>query len=89
MTVTPHVAQNTTNRRSAIDARTTRHAGSAVSQRTRKRLEEAFGCAATASSSIGWNELIKSKEMQIALTELEAVLLGHPLISAGFGGPGS
>ena len=31
---TPHVAQNTTNRRSAIDGRTTRHPGHAVSQRT-------------------------------------------------------
>jgi hypothetical protein len=43
MGVTPHVAQNTTNRRSAIDARTARHAGYAVSQRKRKRVEEAFG----------------------------------------------
>jgi len=41
--VTPHVAQNTTNRRSAIDERTTRHAGYAVSQRVRKRVEEIFG----------------------------------------------
>jgi transposase len=41
--VTPHVAQNTTNRSSAIDARTTRHAGYAVSQRKRKRVEEIFG----------------------------------------------
>jgi transposase len=41
--VTPHVAQNTTNRRSAIDGRTTRHPGYAVSQRVRKRIEEAFG----------------------------------------------
>jgi hypothetical protein len=40
---TPHVAQNTTNRRSAIDGRTTRHRGHAVSQRIRKRIEEAFG----------------------------------------------
>jgi transposase len=40
---TPHLAQNTTNRRSAIDARTTRHAGHAVSQRKRKRIEEPFG----------------------------------------------
>ena len=30
MNVTPHVAQNTTNRRSAIDGRTTRHPGYAV-----------------------------------------------------------
>ena len=42
-TVTPHVAQNTTNRRSAIDGRTTRHPGYAVSQRVRKRVEEVFG----------------------------------------------
>ena len=43
MKVTPHVAQNTSNRRSAIDGRTTRHGGYAVSQRIRKRIEEAFG----------------------------------------------
>ena len=40
---TPHVAQNTSNRRSAIDGRTTRHGGYAVSQRIRKRIEEGFG----------------------------------------------
>jgi transposase len=43
MNVTPHVAQNNNNRRSAIDRRTTRHPGYAVSQRIRKRIEEAFG----------------------------------------------
>ena len=43
MTVTPHVAQNDKGRRSAIDARTTRHAGYAVSQKKRKRVEEPFG----------------------------------------------
>ena len=43
MNVTPHVAQNTNGRSSAIDGRTTRHAGYAVSQRIRKRIEEAFG----------------------------------------------
>jgi transposase len=42
MKVTPHVAQNTT-RRSAIDRRTTRYPGYSVSQRVRKRIEEAFG----------------------------------------------
>ena len=41
--VTPHVAQNTSGRRSAIDGRTTRHPGYAVSQRLRKRVEEIFG----------------------------------------------
>lgn len=41
--VTPHVAQNDRGRRSAIDGRTTRHPGYAVSQRLRKRVEEVFG----------------------------------------------
>ncbi|QXZ82224.1 IS5 family transposase [Rhizobium sp. L51/94] len=45
--VTPHVAQNTTNRRSAIDGRTTHHPGYGVSQRIRKRIEEVFGWAKT------------------------------------------
>ena len=40
---TPHVAQNTSGRRSRIDARTTRHSGYEVSQRCRKRIEEVFG----------------------------------------------
>jgi IS5 family transposase len=43
LNVTPHVAQNDSNRRSAIDGRTTRHTGYAVSQRKRKRVEEVFG----------------------------------------------
>jgi transposase len=43
--VTPHVAQKA--RSSAIDGRTTRHAGYAVSQRKRKLVEEAFGWAKT------------------------------------------
>ncbi|HEV2080447.1 MAG TPA: IS5 family transposase [Allosphingosinicella sp.] len=43
MNVRPHVARNTNGRRSAIDRRTTRHAGYAQSQRIRKRIEEAFG----------------------------------------------
>jgi transposase len=41
--VTPHVAQNNGNRRSAVDERTTRHAGYEISQRKRKRVEEVFG----------------------------------------------
>jgi transposase len=41
--VTPHVAQPTTGRASAIDGRTTRHPGHAVSQRKRKCVEEIFG----------------------------------------------
>lgn len=43
--ITPHVAQwpDTVRRRSAIDRRTTRHPGYAVSQRKRKLVEQAFG----------------------------------------------
>jgi transposase len=42
--VTPHVAQNhKRNGGSAIDGRTTRHPGYAISQRKRKRIEECFG----------------------------------------------
>lgn len=48
-TVTPHIAVNGARtktgkrRKSAIDGRSTRHAGYAVSQRVRKRIEEIFG----------------------------------------------
>lgn len=42
--VTPHVAQNLGRRGgSAIDGRTTRHSGYAISQKKRKRIEECFG----------------------------------------------
>lgn len=41
--VTPHVAQQTRRRRSAVDQRTTRHPGYGQSQRRRKRVEEVFG----------------------------------------------
>jgi transposase len=43
MEITPHIAQNDTNRRSAVDERTTRHAGYQLSQKKRKRVEEVFG----------------------------------------------
>jgi IS5 family transposase len=44
MNVTPHVAQNTARSGgSAIDSRTTRHSGYAISQRRRKVVEECFG----------------------------------------------
>jgi hypothetical protein len=51
MNVTPHVAQNLKRRGgSAIDARTTRHAGYPISQRKRKRIEEVFGWMKTVGS---------------------------------------
>lgn len=49
--VVPHVAQNQhARRRSAIDQRTTRHAGYTVSQRIRKRVEEIFGWTKTVAN---------------------------------------
>jgi transposase len=45
--VTPHVAHNTTNRRSAIDQRTTRQVGYSISQRLRMRIEQVFGWGKT------------------------------------------
>jgi len=47
MCVTPHVAQNNKGRASAIDARTTRHPGYAISQKKRKLVEEPFGWGKT------------------------------------------
>jgi transposase len=45
MCVTPHIAQKA--RYSAIDGRTTRHPGYALSQRCRKKIEEPFGWGKT------------------------------------------
>jgi transposase len=54
--VTPHVTQNTTRRGgSAIDGRTTHHAGYAMSQHARPRVEPAFGWLKT----VGWLRKIK------------------------------
>jgi len=47
LNVTPHIAQNDSGRRSAIDARTSRHPGYAISQQKRKRTEEPFGWGKT------------------------------------------
>lgn len=49
--VTPHIAQNVNSRRcSAIDERTTRHAGYAISQRVRRRIEQYFGWMKTVAT---------------------------------------
>lgn len=50
LNVVPHVTQNTTNRRSAIDRRTTRHPGYAVSQRKRRQIEQVFGWLKSAAN---------------------------------------
>jgi hypothetical protein len=63
MGVVPHVVQNLARRGgSAIDGRTTRHAGYALSQRKRKRIEECFGWLKTIAllSQYGIAECAKS-----------------------------
>jgi len=80
---TPHVAQNTSRQRSAIDGRTTRHAGHAVSMRIRKRIEEPFGWIKTVAGGrklryIGrqrnraWFRLAAATYNLIRITTLEA-----------------
>jgi IS5 family transposase len=88
--VTPHIAQNT-SRRSAIDRRTTRHAGYALSQRVRKRIEEAFGWIKTTgglrktrhrgTARVGW---------QFTLTAAACNLIRLPkLLAAAWSCPNS
>jgi len=67
--VTPHVAQNTSRRRSAIDRRTTRHVGYGVSQRKRKRVEEIFGWMKTIGG------LRRTRFIGLDLTQLAAYLV--------------
>jgi IS5 family transposase len=67
--ITPHVAQ-CTHRRSAIDARTVRHDGYAVSQRIRMRIEQVFGWI----KSIGGLRRTRFKGRQG--TQLAAHLIG-------------
>jgi transposase len=69
--VTPHVAQNITERRtSAIDSRTTRHKGYAVSQVIRKRVEEIFGWTKTVAN------FRKTRFRGLERTQLASYLVG-------------
>lgn len=68
--VTPHVAQNTTNRRSAIDARTTRHVGYSISQRLRMRIEQVFGWGKTIGG------LRRTRLRGLARTQFGTYLIG-------------
>ncbi len=68
--ITPHIAQTTDpRRRSAVDGRTTRHAGYVVSQRIRKRVEEIFGWAKTVAC------FRKTRFRGLARTQLAAHLV--------------
>ncbi len=78
MTVTPHVAQNTSGRSSAIDARTTRHGGYAVSQRVRKRIEEAFGWIKTVARRQGFcRSLAYRRDGRLDKDFLDLVEMAH------------
>jgi len=77
---TPHVAQNTTHRRSAIDGRTTRHAGHRVSQRIRKRVEEPFGWIKTVGA--GRKLRYIGQERNRAWFKMEAAIYNIIRISA-------
>jgi transposase len=57
--VTPHVAQNTSRRKSAIDARTTRHPGYRLSQVVRKTVEHPFGWLKAAAGM--WQVKVRGK----------------------------
>ena len=71
LNVTPHVAQNITEYRgSAIDGRTTRHAGYRVSQVVRKRVEEIFGWMKTVGN------FRKTRYRGLHRTELAAYMVG-------------
>jgi len=80
---TPHVAQNDIRRRSAIDARSTRHPGYRWSQRRRKLVEEVFGWIKTVGGGrklryVGlarnrwWFELTAAAYNLVRLTKLDA-----------------
>jgi transposase len=82
--VTPHLARNTSRRRSALDGRTTRHAGYVRSQRRRKLVEEAFGWMKTVAGGrklryVGlarnrlWLELTAAAYNLVRMARLELV----------------
>jgi transposase len=84
MGIIPHVAQNDTNRRSAIDGRTTRHKGYQISQRKRKLIEQVFGWLKTVgglrktrhrgAQRVGWMFVFCMAAFDLMrITHLEAV----------------
>lgn len=68
--ITAHVAQNTSNRRSAIDGRTTRWPGYAISSVKRRLVEQGFGWM----KSVGG--LKRSRRLGVAKTQLLAHVTG-------------
>lgn len=73
---TPHVSQNDTNRKSAIDGRTTRHKGYETSQRKRKLVEEIFGWA----KEIGGIRRLRHKGLEMADWIFTFTMAGYNLV---------
>jgi len=73
---TPHVAQNDTNRKSAIDGKTTRHKGYETSQRKRKLVEEIFGWA----KEIGGIRRLRHKGLEMADWMFTFTMAGYNLV---------
>jgi transposase len=80
--VTPHVAineriyPNGTIRKTAVDGRTTRHPGYAISQRCRKRIEESFGWIKT----IGGAAKLKVKGLAKANALFKLKMIAYNLV---------
>ena len=68
--VTPHIAQNTSRRRSAVDGRTTRHVGYGLSQQIRRRCEEIWGWMKTVGA------FRRTRYRGVARTALAVYLIG-------------
>jgi transposase len=85
LNVTPHVSQNNTNRRSAIDERTTRHVGYQTSVKKRKRIEQVYGWLKTIGGFrklrfIGLNKV--DWMYRYALSTYNLVRIGNLLMQA-------
>jgi Transposase domain (DUF772)/Transposase DDE domain len=78
MKVRPHVTQNNTKRRSAIDARTTRHAGYTISQKKRPLVERTFGWMKAVAG------MRKVKLRGLLNVDWLFVLTAQPSISGGY-----
>jgi len=81
--IAPHVARTAGRRSPGLDARTTRHAGYAISQRKRKRVEEIFGWPKT------YGGLRKTRFVGTARVALHATLAPQPTQPAAHGEAGA
>lgn len=85
LNVTPHVSQNNTNRKSAIDERTTKSPGYQISVRKRKRIEQVYGWLKTVGGFrklrfVGLNKV--DWMFQYALSAYNLVRIGNLLVLA-------